>query len=257
MAFRGYLICLLMGCCLQGIAGSDSFSRRFSGQASGHFLYNPEYAYFTGIRYLPRLTATVGMTGNRTLDVEGSANIHANARWQSNADLQAEGRIKPYRFWVRYANARTELRIGLQKINFGSALMLRPLMWFDQVDPRDPLQLTDGVWAALARHYFPNNSNIWLWALYGNKDQKTWEIGATQKGTPEFGGRLQTPLAGGETAFAFHHRMASLPAANALSTNHEQVYVPENRFGLEGRWDFFWACGLKLPGLKNPVLPVC
>ena len=69
---------------------------------------------------------------------------------------------------MRYSSDQFELRLGLQKINFGSASMLRPLMWFDQMDPRDPLHLTDGVWGLLARYYFLNNANIWLWGLYGN-----------------------------------------------------------------------------------------
>ena len=67
-------------------------------------------------------------------------------------------------------NNKLHIEPGLQKINFGSATMLRPLMWFDQVDPRDPLQLTDGVWGVLGRYYFLNNANIWLWGLYGNKN---------------------------------------------------------------------------------------
>jgi len=55
--------------------------------------------------------------------------------------------------WIRLSTKQFELRAGLQKINFGSATLLRPLMWFDKIDPRDPLQLTDGVYALLARYY--------------------------------------------------------------------------------------------------------
>ena len=72
---------------------------------------------------------------------------------------------------------------GLQKINFGSAVLLRPLMWFDSLDPRDPLQLTDGVYAVLLRYYFPNNANLWAWALYGNDSPKGWESAATAEDT--------------------------------------------------------------------------
>jgi len=54
----------------------------------------------------------------------------------------------------------------LQKINFGSATLFRLLMWFDRIDPRDPLKLTDGVYGLLLRYYFHNNTNIWLWGLY-------------------------------------------------------------------------------------------
>ncbi|HPG73422.1 MAG TPA: hypothetical protein PLM49_03960, partial [Bacteroidales bacterium] len=123
----------------------------------------------------------------------------------------------------------------MQKINFGSASMIRPLMWFDKLDPRDPLQLTDGVWGILGRYYFLNNANLWLWALYGNKEAKTWEIGNTSLQRPEFGGRLQLPVPKGEVAFSYHNRevdksgMGEIPAIVEI--------VNENRFGLDGKWD--------------------
>ncbi len=113
--------------------------------------------------------------------------------------------------------------------------MIRPLMWFDKLDPRDPLQLTDGVWGILGRYYFLNNANLWLWALYGNKEAKTWEIGNTSLQRPEFGGRLQLPVPKGEVAFSYHNRevdksgMGEIPAIVEI--------VNENRFGLDGKWD--------------------
>ena len=63
-------------------------------------------------------------------------------------------RFKPYRLWLRYSTSHLEIRAGLQKINFGSSNILRPLMWFDKMDFRDPLMLTDGVYALLGRYYF-------------------------------------------------------------------------------------------------------
>ena len=88
------------------------------------------------------------------------------------------------------------VRGGLQKINFGSANLLRPLMWFDQIDPRDPLQLTDGVWGILGRYYFLNNANIWVWGLIGNDQRKGWEVIPSVKNKPEFGFRVQMPIPG-------------------------------------------------------------
>ena len=38
---------------------------------------------------------------------------------------------KWYRLWGRIATEKLELRLGLQKIAFGPARVLRPLMWFD------------------------------------------------------------------------------------------------------------------------------
>ena len=94
--------------------------------------------------------------------------------------------------------------------------MLRPLMWFDKIDPRDPLQLTDGVWGLLARYYFLNNANIWLWGLYGNEKPKTWEIGKTNQHYPEFGGRFQSPVPKGEAAVSYHFRMADTRGLDSI-----------------------------------------
>jgi hypothetical protein len=128
-----------------------------------------------------------------------------------------------------------EFRLGLQKINFGSATMLRPLMWFDQIDPRDPLQLTDGVWGALARYYFLNNANIWVWTLLGNKNLKGWESLHSVKRIPEWGGRIQIPAKAGETALTYHHRLAD--GSMLPDTALRQEEVTENRIGFDIKLD--------------------
>jgi hypothetical protein len=149
--------------------------------------------------------------------------------------LYSHGTIKPYRLWARYSTAQFEIRVGLQKINFGSATTIRPLMWFDKLDPRDPLQLTDGVWGVLGRYYFLNNANAWLWVLYGNKQAKTWEMGNTSQDQPEFGGRIQYPVPKGEIALTYHHRLSNTENIYYLSST--DLLIPENRIGLDGKWD--------------------
>jgi hypothetical protein len=113
--------------------------------------------------------------------------------------------------------------------------MLRPLMWFDQMDPRDPLQLTDGVWGLLARYYFLNNTNIWLWGLYGNHERRGWESIPVNRKIPEFGGRLQIPVPGGEAAVTYHHRIADSRDLSEDITPFEKI--PENRFGIDAKFD--------------------
>jgi hypothetical protein len=140
---------------------------------------------------------------------------------------------------MRYSTDRMELRAGLQKINFGSAQMFRPLMWFDQIDPRDPLQLTDGVWGILFRYYFQNNTNLWLWGLYGNTNVKGFEITPVNKRYPEGGGRLQIPIPHGETGLSYHFRTTD---ANLLRQSDEPVgdgldRIGENRLGFDMRLD--------------------
>jgi hypothetical protein len=139
--------------------------------------------------------------------------------------------------WLRLSSSQFEARIGLQKINFGSATIFRPLMWFDRIDPRDPLQITDGVYGALLRYYFVNNANIWLWGLLGNRDTKGWETIATQKGSPEFGGRVQTPLFKGELALTFHQRHADPGENPPWPAPSPSSPFLENRCAVDGKWD--------------------
>ncbi|MDP3058727.1 MAG: hypothetical protein Q8N36_04655, partial [bacterium] len=171
----------------------------------------------------------------RLIDFEASLNVYGNTGFRPFDTLHADGNIKPYRAWMRYSTNQFELRLGLQKINFGSANMLRPLMWFDQVDPRDPLQLTDGVWGLLARYYFLNNANLWLWGLWGNTGSKTWEIGKTNQKFPELGGRFQNPVPRGEVAMSYHYRLAD--TRDFSDSTLIFTGIPENRFGVDGKWD--------------------
>jgi hypothetical protein len=190
-----------------------------------------------GARFIPEFSLSQPLAGSFSLDLNFSLNAYSLAEIGSGEDIQTEGKVKPYRFWLRLATSRFEARFGLQKINFGSASLLRPLMWFDSLDPRDPLQLTDGVYGLLLRYYFQNNANIWVWGLYGNERTKGWESIATAEDTVEYGGRAQVPLLGGEAAVTYHHRqfdLGSLPGAPVVLPEER---VPESRVGLDGKWD--------------------
>lgn len=199
-----------------------------------------------GIRYLPEFSLAADLAEGKLVDMDFSLNALRSGEWRDWNDVHTTGIFKPYRAWIRYSTPRFEARLGLQKINFGSASMLRPLMWFDRLDPRDPLQITDGVYAVLLRYYFLNNGNIWLWGLYGNDDTKGWEVYASKKDVPEFGGRWQFPLFHGELALSAHHRrmLVSSPAVPAMPESDKAV--PEDRMALDGKWDYvvgFWIEG--------------
>ncbi len=216
-------------------------SLRFSGQLSGWGQFSPDIPtkVWLGGRYIPQANFEIPITDSKLIDFEASANIFGDVGIHSFNDVSPEGNIKPYRVWARYSSARTEIRLGLQKINFGSAQMFRPLMWFDSMDPRDPLQLTDGVWGGLFRYYFPDNSTLWLWSLYGNEDRKGWELAPVSRSFPELGGRIQLPVPRGEGALSYHFRKAD---AAIFGLNE----VAENRFGFDLRLDV--TVGLWLEG---------
>lgn len=197
-----------------------------------------------GVRYLPQFNYKINLNDNRLIDFEASANLYGSTAIDPFKTAGFDGSVKPYRAWMRYSSSQFELRAGLQKINFGSASMLRPLMWFDRMDPRDPLKLTDGVWGVLGRYYFQNNANIWLWGLYGNNSTKGWEAYKTNKDFPEYGGRLQIPVPLGEAAVTYHRRVADMQDINSsLPLNNE---IPENRLGFDVRLD--WAIGCWFEG---------
>lgn len=224
------------------LLGQENDTLVFKGQLSGWAGYNfHKENLHIGARYIPELSYQKHLTNKKYLNLEVSGNTFATWDKTNNSDTQ----IKPYRAWVRYATPQLELRAGLQKINFGSATMLRPLMWFDQIDPRDPLQLTDGVWGLLGRYYFLNNANIWLWGLYGNKEPKGWEVLGTHTNSPELGGRVQVPIGIGEAGFTYHFRQANTQnLSNLLMLNFDKY--SENRIGIDAKID--WIVGLWLEG---------
>jgi len=190
------------------------------------------------LRCQPSLSLEKSLGAGWKLDSELSLDAAAAASAPEWRDLDLTGRIKPYRLWLRLSSSRFEARLGLQKLNFGSATVFRPLMWFDALDPRDPLQVTAGVYGLLLRYYFRSNANVWFWGLYGNPDAKGWETRSTAAATPEFGGRFQAPLFSGEAGLTVHQRRLE-PAATDASRQ-----PTERRFALDGKWDLgigLWA----------------
>lgn len=212
-------------------------SIQFKGQASAWININGgnKLPVYTGLRYIPQLNSAIQLKNDHKIDFEISANINGSAGFNPFDSLKASGQIKPYRAWVRYSSRQFELRAGLQKLNFGSASLLRPLMWFDQIDPRDPLKLTDGVWGLLGRYYFLNNANIWLWGLYGNTKPRGWEPFGTNKRYPEAGGRIQLPVPTGEAAITYNYRIAD--ARNLYGQIPDYSEVSENKLGFDIKLD--------------------
>lgn len=233
---------IVIGMMLQAALAGEPL--RFKGQLSAYTHINAGNAYpwWNGGRYLPQVNLEFPGSEGRLIDFEASANIYGNVGIRQFDEFSTGGNIKPYRLWARYSTSQIEIRGGLQKINFGSASILRPLMWFDQMDPRDPLQLTDGVWGVLGRYYTLNNSTFWLWALYGNDKPKGWEAIKTNARIPEAGGRIQLPAGSGEAAFSYHYRVADSRDLAEEQLRHKQV--PEHRLGFDARFDRvvgYWA----------------
>jgi hypothetical protein len=209
------------------------------GQASGWLSSHSETSPLsqTGFRYIPDLSLRKNIDSSLSVDMDLSLNGYASGNFGKDENPDYQKDIKPYRAWLRFASNTFEIRAGLQKINFGSATLFRPLMWFDRVDPRDPLQLTDGVTGLLARYYFLNNANVWLWGLFRNNETKGWEITPTEHSSVEYGGRIQLPLLNGETGLSYHHRMTDITALYPFLQENGNASIPENRYGVDSKWD--------------------
>ena len=115
----------------------DRDSLTFKGQLIAWTNLNPsnDLPVWLGVRYLPQFNYNRALPKTRLFDVEASANLFGTAAFHPFESLYTDGAIKPYRLWARYSSPQFEFRLGLQKINFGAASLLRPLMWFDQIDP--------------------------------------------------------------------------------------------------------------------------
>jgi hypothetical protein len=206
------------------------------GRASGWLGASNDTAFagLAGLRYLPEARMSVPVRGQLELDGEASVNAFLATNIRNRA-CSLDARLKPYRALVRVSTPQFYARAGLQKINFGSATLLRPLMWFDRVDPRDPLELTDGVYGLLGRYYFQNNANLWVWGLVGNSSPKGWEVCGSKRWVPEFGGRAQLPVPRGEVAATYHHRLVDLGQADRNPELLEEQ--AEDRLGMDAKMD--------------------
>jgi len=231
---RSIAIVLIMTTTINSYGQKSKFS--FEGQVSAVGSYSPlaEHQGFIGARYIPEINYDIRIDSTKRFYIEASANISLSLLFPPFDSSSFKGSIQPYRVWVRYTSKQFELRMGLQKIDFGSATVLRPLQWFNQIDVRDPLQLTNGVYAMLGRYYFKNNANIWFWILYGNERARGFDVVKTNKWTPEFGGRFQHPVPKGEIALSYHHRTAD--SRNIPGVPSYQ-YIQEDRAALDGKWD--------------------
>ena len=193
-----FLIVLLLGSVLYGQNFSYDYSGEISTWSGGYSLLEDDN-YFSGMRILPSFSGSADFnTSSLKLDLSLNGYLSYRDNWQQD--------LKLYRSSLSYQSSQAEAIVGLQKITFGPARYLRPLMWFDRINPTDPLNLTEGVTGVLLRYYTMNNTNFWIWGLYGNDESKGLEQTGTKKSTPEIGGRIQLPLDKGDIALSVHGR---------------------------------------------------
>ena len=182
--------------------------------------------YHLNANFKPDLFITIFGNEKFSIDTEQSVELYYDFK-KSDFSQEDEFDLNLYRSWFRFSATQYEIRIGLQKINFGPAQILRPLKWFDTIDPTDPQKNSEGVEAFLFRYYFLNNANFWLWAVEPNDGVRTDIINQIRTDGYEHGGRIQYPFKYCEGAFTYHNRKIE-----------NMFFDNENRFGLDCRWDF-------------------
>lgn len=182
------------------------------------------------LNYKPELTVDLYRQNDNFIDTEFSYDLNLHYKNSNDNDSEITGKL--YRGWLRYSTSQTELRVGLQKINFGPAQILRSLQWFDNINPHDPAKTTEGVKAILGRYYFINNANIWLWGIWGNSNETSINEFFKDEDNLEFGGRIQYPFQYCEAGFSAHHSPTNL-----------LTFDTETKYGIDLRWDMtlgFW-----------------
>lgn len=231
---------------LVGIGESNAGDEKvFSGQGYGwgSLIRGDGFAEDVGLGYLPRIYWRRERGQDRHWAAEVAIHAHGRyerARWVGKGEVY---RANLYGNWPQ-----TELVIGRQQINFGPAMLLRSLRWFDALDPRDPLKIVGGVDGIRCHYTFMNNSNVWGWGLYSSEKIKGYELLPTPRGNWEWGGRWQFPLGGGEVACTGHQR-----PVKGLTVGTGEEY----RLALDGRWDLgpgLWFEGVGQYTTKAVVL---
>ncbi|MCB5258988.1 MAG: hypothetical protein LHW48_00740 [Candidatus Cloacimonetes bacterium] len=203
------------------------------------YLHNESELYTTGMQWAMDFAVEEDI-GAVNFSGQYSQHSHFISRWHQQ-DHSISMYSKPYRWWLRMQIPQSELRAGLQQINFGSAQILRPLKWFDSLDPQDPLKLSGAVEALLIRHHWLNNANFWLWAMMGEEELKGNELLCSKQEALEFGGRVQYPVLWGDTALSFHYRPL--------------LWGKEYRMGLDLRMDDVIGAWLELNASYYKAVP--
>jgi len=182
-------------------------------------------------RYLPAYETQGAYSETWDYDIE----MRYQVQWYSSLDTDALSAsslvVEPYRLALNLQSANAEYIIGLQKINFGPARILRSLMWFDSVNPMDPLELTPGVTGISTTHFYPSGRSSQAWLLLSG-DQIGWEFFPDKEGTFETGGRISIPNENGQIGISNHWRIA-----DGSHANPDDPDMYEGRIGLDGFWD--------------------
>jgi len=178
--------------------------------------------------YIPTLAWRRDLSGGAFFDIEWACKGWFTTEAPEGENFLHDG--KQHRLWARLAGERFDLRLGLQRIAFGPGFVLRPLQWFDTLDPKDPTGQTDGVEALRVRYFHRDNLTLWLWAV---RTVKPWQVTSNDnKYRYSPGLRIETTTPLGELGVAYHQEHSKY---NLLDSET----ISDRRLGLDFRYDGF------------------
>ena len=173
------------------------------------------------IGYIPTFSLNKTLLDNYLIDMELSFQLN---RTYSGESLINNTEIF-YRYWVRYSSSTLEARLGLQKVSFGPAQILRTLSWFDTINLRDPTGQTHGV-EAFRLKWFPSNVfSLWSWMMTNNQNNFS------------YGGRGELSTKLGEWGFTYHQDPST--SLQMMGQSSIPVSDPHYRLAIDYRYDGF------------------
>lgn len=213
---------------------AQSFSTKGQFWASGLTGNNPpagQSSFETQWGYIPTLSLYRDLNNNSFIDFEWGYRLD---RIYSGESLLRKVE-KNYRLWLRYSSERIEARLGLQKIAFGPATLLRSLAWFDSIDPRDPTDQTDAVEAFRLRVFPTSSLAIWTWIMNNKQD------------TLSYGGRAEFSTHIGDWGLTYHQD----PTTSSQYVGQSPVLIsgPHQRIAVDYRYDGYFGFWLEGAGI--------
>jgi|TARA_Y100000310_G_scaffold213239_1_gene214145 hypothetical protein len=212
------------------LPGQDFFTKGqfWAGGLTGDDPPTGQTSFETQLGYIPTLSLSRDLNNYSFIDLEWGYYFERIY----NGDALLKTASKNYRMWFRYSSEKLEARLGLQKIAFGPAQILRSLAWFDTIDPKDPTGQTAAVEAFRLRVYPTNSLSVWTWVINNELD------------TLAYGGRVELSTDHGEWGFTYHQD----PTMTTQAAGQLPVIIPgpHQRVALDHRYDGylgFWFEG--------------
>lgn len=169
------------------------------------------------------LLGSVIMTGTYEFAFKNDTFLSIESSYQlTTSDVIKKGwktkhiSVERYRLNLLFKQQFLDYKVGLQDIHFGVGTYLRPLQWFDTLDPINKRAATQGINGFVVKTSSSNNQETVGWMLFGNNQVRPSDLNSTKKETIEIGGRFQRSIFNGELGLATHARHIELNGSRAV-----------------------------------------